>query len=832
MPKITLSPEQQAILDYMQNPSSKALAVSARAGTGKTFVITYLAGQLPKRKSEIYCAFNRSIVDEVRPKFEGTSVTPKTFHSMGYGSLKKELRAKDLKPDSNKYREIAEKWLDDNELLRQLITDLVTEDAPEDPVKALRDAFKDVARLCEKLMHFLRVKLIDWEDTAGLQGLIEIYGLNETEFMEIEPEVVRGIPEMMMKAEALLRKDIWLDFTDMIYWVVRWDLKIWQYDRIYVDEAQDLSPMQRSMVKKALRSGGEIIIVGDPKQAIYAFSGADSDSFLLTVQAFNAHILPLTVTRRCGRIIAHHASKLVPDFRALPENERGKIIYIDEDRMAAHAQEGDLIICRTKAPLVAACFELLAENKPATILGSEIGRAFISRLEKIAEQAGYDFAMLEQHLEAAENKEKAKFVKRKDEAGAEGVKDIYEAIRVIISNNTIATSIQDHIDKIDELFKAEARNQTITLCTGHKAKGLEADRVFLLQPQNMPFFHPKMNEESLKQEDNLYYVAITRAKKELVYLINDKWKEKHTIPDYGQTHFDDLDWDPNDITRLLRPGEKASELESTPEPVEEEKPRFSIKPLAVAEHLDPFFAAIQGDFVILNYETTDLDGEPVQIGVIDYTGKELINTYIRPVKRDIDPEAAALHGIAADRVKDAPTFADIYDKLRGALHGKTVVAYNAAFEGKITRLTCQLYDLPIIEPKSWQCAMLMYAAHNPEKLTPWGAKGGWWKLTEALKQEGLTPSSDAHDALADVRMTLQLIQCLQEKLGLTESRSLPAPKVVPAPEAKPIEHKTHHQDPSERLTAIVSQFNLQQVNIMLELLNDRKEELEAEVEHA
>jgi len=430
--------------------------------------------------------------------------------------------------------------------------------------------------------------------------------------------------------------------------------------------------------------------------------------------------------------------------------------------------------------------------------------------------------MLEQHLETAENKEKAKFIKRKDEAGADAVSDIYEAIRVIITNTPQATSIQDHINKIDELFKAEARNQTITLCTAHKSKGLESERVFLLEPEKMPFFHPKMDEESLKQEDNLYYVAITRAKKVLVYLINDKWRDKNTIPDYGQTHFDDMNWDPSDITRLAN-----TKKSNEPAPVEAKEPT---KTLATAENLTPFFKAIRGDYVILDYETTDLKGEPVQIGVIDHTGKELINTYIRPAKYTIDPEAAAIHGITMGRVKDAPTFTDIYDKLRDALHGKTVVAYNAAFEGKITRLTCQLYNLPIIEPKSWQCAMQMYAANNPEKLTPWGKKGGWWKLTEALEQEGLEPLSDAHDALADVRMTLQLIQHLQIKLGIKQSEAKPVIQTIP--EVKPFEHKTHHNDASERLTEIVSKFNLQQVNIMLDILNDRKEELEAEVAHA
>jgi superfamily I DNA/RNA helicase len=52
----------------------------------------------------------------------------------------------------------------------------------------------------------------------------------------------------------------------------------------------------------------------------------------------------------------------------------------------------------------------------------------------------------------------------------------------------------------------------------HKAKGLEADRVIILLPDKLPLKFPRQKEWELKQEMNLKYVALTRAKKELIFV--------------------------------------------------------------------------------------------------------------------------------------------------------------------------------------------------------------------------------------------------------------------------------------------------------------------------
>ncbi|HRF95705.1 MAG TPA: UvrD-helicase domain-containing protein, partial [Aggregatilineales bacterium] len=73
----------------------------------------------------------------------------------------------------------------------------------------------------------------------------------------------------MKQAEAETRKLV-IDFTDMIYWAVKWNLRIYPYKWVLVDEAQDFNPLQREMIAKIIDpKGGRIILVGDINQAIY-----------------------------------------------------------------------------------------------------------------------------------------------------------------------------------------------------------------------------------------------------------------------------------------------------------------------------------------------------------------------------------------------------------------------------------------------------------------------------------------------------------------------------------------------------------------------------------
>jgi DNA helicase-2/ATP-dependent DNA helicase PcrA len=542
------SPEQQAIFDAVLNTRDN-IAINAKAGTGKTTTLVQLAKKLPSTGSKIYVAFNKDIVSDVQPKLDGTGMAAKTFHSLGYGALAKHLGAQNLNPDDAKYKKLATAWAEGSSELAATIDMLVKEEELEDGIdKRKKELFKGTVSMLTELLRFLRLKLVEWDDFDALRGIVHYYRLDDDAdfYFELVELAVLAVPGLMKQAEQALRDNIELDFTDMIYWVARWDLRIYQYMFVFVDECQDLSPMQRAMIKKAIyERGGRIVLVGDPRQAIYEFAGADSDSFELSVQMFNAKVLPLSVTRRSDKIIVQHACRLVPDFHALDSAKRGKIVWIDEERLANIAVPGDMIISRVKAPLIKACIDLIAAKKPATILGNDIGKALIRIIEKLAERDGYSFERILDVLDTYEEEQVAKLVAKEDAAGAEAVRDQCEAVRVVIENAK-ASHLDALVGYIEQLFSNKGKDGLIILCTGHKSKGLEADRVMLLAPDRIPLVFPDQRPESYKQELNLEYVAITRAKHTLVYLTNKRFLDNTSQPPYVQTSFDDLNWDEPD----------------------------------------------------------------------------------------------------------------------------------------------------------------------------------------------------------------------------------------------------------------------------------------------
>lgn len=165
---------------------------------------------------------------------------------------------------------------------------------------------------------------------------------------------------------------------------------------------------------------------------------------------------------------------------------------------------------------------------------------------------------------------------------------------------------------------------------------------------------------------------------------------------------------------------------------------------------------LEENAVVMDLETTGMKrSRMVQVAIIDTNGEILLDTLVDPGV-PIPREATAIHGITDAMVRGAPTFTSLHVQIRSLLAGRTAVAYNAAFEKSILAGECQRHNLPLIAPKTWDCAMQAYAAFHGD----WNAKYRsfrWHKLTAACGHMGIRDDG-AHTAAADCRMTLALIQ--------------------------------------------------------------------------
>jgi DNA polymerase III subunit epsilon len=157
---------------------------------------------------------------------------------------------------------------------------------------------------------------------------------------------------------------------------------------------------------------------------------------------------------------------------------------------------------------------------------------------------------------------------------------------------------------------------------------------------------------------------------------------------------------------------------------------------------------LRSDWVVLDTETTGLDGddEIIQIAAIAPDGTAVIDELIRPTK-PIPAEATAIHGIRDEDVEAAPRFPEVFDRLRAAVEGKTIVIFNAAFDLRMFRQSLARHRLPALAVDAFraECAMLKYSAWRGERWPGGGYK--WQRL----------PEGD-HSAKGDSLAVLRLIR--------------------------------------------------------------------------
>lgn len=167
----------------------------------------------------------------------------------------------------------------------------------------------------------------------------------------------------------------------------------------------------------------------------------------------------------------------------------------------------------------------------------------------------------------------------------------------------------------------------------------------------------------------------------------------------------------------------------------------------------------QNNALILDTESTGLDEEAeiVQIGILDLAGNVLLDALIRP-ERPIQAEASAVHGIGKEALANALAFEYVYGAIAVLLHERHVIAYNVDFDRRMLNQTCQVHSLPRVQAGSWSCAMHRYAEFYGE----WNSYHGsfrWQSLGTACWQQNITVN-DAHAAVGDCRLTLQLMKAM------------------------------------------------------------------------
>lgn len=493
------------------------LVVDAKAGTGKTTTLLgglkRMKGQYPgfkpspqqekiwdclmsgkKPDSVAIVAYNASIAKELKDRVPD-GINASTMHSMGKNAVGRVYAA-------TRRRDAVNKWKSSNLLEDFLGCDIAQ--VRKERLEWMNAILKTVS-LCKNL-------LVGWTeadgfnvDTIGEKELMDVWMTYDIDVLDEE-----GIQAVLhILEESLdLDKDYHIDFDDMIWLPIVKNIQMFRYDLLMVDEAQDLNPSRQQL---AYRAGDRIVLVGDPHQAIYGFTGADTESIENMTKVLGATdrgvvTLPLNVTFRCGKNIVSAAQKIVPDFYAHESNSDGEEREVTRDELTEQAEEGDMVLCRTNAPLVSAAFRFIAKGKKATIVGSDIGGGLKSLINKLKPDDVVDLMDKVERWADQEN-QKVRAMKNPNETKLMAIADKRECVIAFCED---ASTLADVTKAIDKMF-VEDTSDGIRMSSIHRSKGLEADRVFILHPDLIP--HPMAkSDRARKQEWNLKYVGMTRPK--------------------------------------------------------------------------------------------------------------------------------------------------------------------------------------------------------------------------------------------------------------------------------------------------------------------------------
>jgi exodeoxyribonuclease V beta subunit len=117
-----------------------------------------------------------------------------------------------------------------------------------------------------------------------------------------------------------------------------------RYRIIMVDEFQDTDPIQWEILRRAFHQHSTLILIGDPKQAIYAFRGADVFSYLDAVQQAD-QVRSLAVNRRSDRALVDALDVLLRDAALGDERIAVRSVTAEHQqrRLAAPADKQDVV---------------------------------------------------------------------------------------------------------------------------------------------------------------------------------------------------------------------------------------------------------------------------------------------------------------------------------------------------------------------------------------------------------------------------------------------------------------------------------------------------------
>ncbi|EIH3126251.1 ATP-dependent helicase [Salmonella enterica] len=453
------TPEQAAVIAW----KGERLVVSAFAGTGKTSTLCRYAEENPTERM-LYVAYNRAIRDEAEQKFP-FNVTCKTSHQLAWPTVGKHYSHRLV--NTLRLTDVARALNSHNWLLARLTLDVINrfmcsasayitaEHAPEpDDCKGMESA--QILRSARKIWDMMSDRQGDFPVTHDTY--LKLFQLSHPSFSS-------------------------------------------RYSTVLFDEAQDANPVTSAIV---LNQSCRVVLVGDTHQQIYRFRGADNAMY--APELGSADRLWLTHSFRFGPEVAQVANRLLAlkgeTHQVTGKGGADRVLQTTPRTFGHHA-----VLHRTVCGVIRTALHWsLAGKKVYWVGGMES-----YKVGELLDLYWFSVDMAERMQHDRLSRE---------------YRDYDEYLQIAEETNDV--EMKQAIFILEQFFPLPERLNTlrdqrvtteadadVTVCTAHRSKGLEWDRV-KLHDDFADILDPEMPESKRQDEINLMYVAATRARKILI----------------------------------------------------------------------------------------------------------------------------------------------------------------------------------------------------------------------------------------------------------------------------------------------------------------------------
>lgn len=546
---------QQDILDFFLNNPQSNMLVNALAGSGKSTTACMLSEH--SKTSDLYIAFNASVVEEFKKKIKNPKTKVMTMHSLAYSimlyNVEQESKDSGEKPkgfgSQRSKRTVSLDNFKPHKILDEEITKRYGRYIEFAKRVFLKDNYVNLYNLC-------RLTLTDMSSNKDVSRLIDdhvlflYYGDEGYSAPDIS-EITSTLKILDTKSRQQFETQGVIDFTDML-WITfnklkydNWEVPYWDlYTNIYADEVQDFSNIQLNFLKFIKRVKGRYIFIRDFHQAIYNFCGGNAQAFNQIPKMFApVETFDLPICYRCAK---SHLSRVNREYGIpiLPRDDAplGFVKTIDKNKISEYAKAGDMVISRKNKWIAEVVLDLARNGTPIFIEDKDMVAAIkrqilsskctsVGTLEKFLQKviSNYNkklFEIVSKNVREGGHEEERLEAVAETNSKIDNTSFLLEILEGYLENHASSDSVSKFSNFIDKLLNTIPSPNCVRLCSIHKAKGLEATNVFVLNEAKINYDFRNSKEQNI-QEKNLSYIATTRAKEGL-YLVKEPSKTTTT----------------------------------------------------------------------------------------------------------------------------------------------------------------------------------------------------------------------------------------------------------------------------------------------------------------